>query len=128
MEDFRDSQICMAKTGLLFLRDCGSMMLNNCVTCGRPICRKHSIESEAGIVCPECAAPKKNLHSDPAASQSSQRRDYYNRYDYYPYYYGHYHYYSDHDYRTFDGEEATHVDPPDEGAAAMWADDDGMES
>lgn len=128
MEDYRDSQVCMAKVGLLFLRDCGSMMMNNCVACGRPVCRRHSIESGEGIVCPECAAPKKNLHADPAASQSAQRQSYYNRYDYYPYYYGHTYFYSDNDYRTFDNEEPTHVDPPEE-AAAMWGGaDDGMES
>lgn len=128
MEDFRDSQTCMAKTGLLFLRDCGSMALNACSACGRPVCRKHSIESEGGILCPECAAPHKNLQNKPGVSQSAQRQQYYSRYDYAPYYYGHMYYYSDRDYRTFDGADATHVDPPGDGAAALIADDDTMES
>lgn len=128
MEDFRDSQTCMAKTGLLFLRDCGSMALNACSACGRPVCRKHSIEADSGIVCPECAAPKKNLRKDPAVNQSAMRNSYYSRYDYMPYYYGHTYYYSDRDYRTFEDGEATHVDPPDQDAAAMLADDDYMES
>ena len=127
MENFRDSQTCMTKTGLLFLRDCGSMALNTCSACGRPICRKHSIETESDVLCPECSAPKKNLRKEPSVNTSAHRSDYYSRYDYMPYYYGHTHYYSDHDYRTFDGAESTHIDPPEEGAA-FFEGDDYMES
>jgi DNA-directed RNA polymerase subunit RPC12/RpoP len=129
MENYRDSQTCMAKTGLLFLRDCGSMMINNCQTCGRPVCRVHSIETEQGILCPECAAstPKNEFQEEAGVRSSAQRRTYYDRYGYAPYYYGHTHYYSDHDYRTFDGQDTVDVEPPEEGAFAM-ADDDGMES
>lgn len=117
----------MAKTGLLFLRDCGSMMINNCVACGRPVCRNHSIDSEQGIVCPECAAPRKNLQNEPGVRSSSQRQGYYSRYGYAPYYYGHTHYYSDNDYRTFDGTEPVQAEPPEQGGMVM-SDDDYMES
>jgi len=117
----------MAKTGLLFLRDCGSMMINNCVACGRPVCRNHAIDSDQGIVCPECAAPKKNLREEPAVRNSAHRQDYYSRYGYAPYYYGHTLFYSDQDYRTFDGKDPVQAETPDQ-AAGIAFEDDYMES
>jgi DNA-directed RNA polymerase subunit RPC12/RpoP len=127
MEDYRDSQTCKVKTGLLFLRDCGSMVVNQCIKCGRPICRAHSIESEQGIICPECAAPEKKYQNVSGVKSSAQRQELYNNHGYAPYYYGYYHYYSDNDYKTFDNREIIHENPP-EDAPDFGSDDDYMES
>lgn len=127
MDDYRNSQTCMVKTGLLFLRDCGDLKITNCQTCGRPICREHSIDTDQGIVCPECAALREEFHNDPGVSRSLRRHHHYSRNSYLPYYYGHTHYYSDQDYQTFDGKEPVETDPPEEGAFVL-SDHEAMES
>jgi len=132
-DDYRNSQTCMAKTGLLFLKDCGSMVINNCQVCGRPICRVHSIETAQGILCPECAADvskstKRKIREDSGVQSAARRQTYYHNYGYVPYYYGHAYYYSDNDYRTFDGRDQVVVEPPEDGGIPTIIDDDGMES
>lgn len=128
MEDYRDSQTCKAKIGLLFLRDCGSMVINNCTTCGRPICKKHSIESEKGVVCPECAAPSKNIKNNSALNSTRRRNNYYSGYGYSPFYYGHNRYYSDNDYRTFDDSKEVYEEPPTDISDNFNDTDDYMDS
>lgn len=127
MDDYRNSLTCMAKTGLLFLRDCGDMAINNCHLCGRPLCREHSIDTGQGIVCPECAASKEEASNAPGVSRLARRHHYYSRYGYVPYYYGHTRYYSDQDYRTFDGKDTEEMAPPEEGTF-VFSDDEAMES
>lgn len=128
MEDYRDSQTCKAKIGLLFLRDCGSMVINNCTTCGRPVCKKHSIESEKGVVCPECAVPFKNIKNSSALNSTRRRNNYYSGYGYSPFYYGHNRYYSDSDYRTFDNSKEIYEEPPSDISDSFDDTDDYMDS
>lgn len=128
MEDYRDSQTCKAKVGLLFLRDCGSIVKNNCSTCGRPVCKKHSIDSEKGVLCPECAAQAKNIPKSAALNSTRRRNDYYNGYGYSPYYYGYNRYYSDSDYRTFDESKEVYEEPPSGPSDRFDDSDDYMES
>lgn len=129
MKDFRQSGSCMAKTGLLFLRDCGNLMSRFCKACGRPICSEHSIPSDQGMVCPECAASGDTPQNEPGARFAQQRGGYYSRYGYSPYYYGYSHYYSDQDYRTFDGRPTEEIPPPAGAGDTPAGDpDDGMES
>ena len=110
MEDFSDNRSCKAKVGLLFLRDCGGVVQTNCVLCKRPICRNHCVESEQGIVCPECGASLKHTADDPRVDKATRRNRYYRDYGYSPFYYGSYHYYSDMDYQTFEHDDQTGQD------------------
>lgn len=129
MKDNRQGGTCMAKIGLLFLRDCGNPMSRTCIACGRPICEEHAIGTRQGTVCPDCAASEDALQNDPGARFTAQRGRYYSRFGYIPYYYGSTYYYSDGDYRTFDGSQPQTVPPP-AGAGAPGASDadDYMES
>ncbi len=133
MKDYRNSRACMAKVGLLFLKDCGMEVRNLCKGCGRPICLDHSVTTEQGVLCPECAANttqrgQQGMNSNRGVRSSLDRGRYYDAYGYAPYYYGYAHYYSDRDYRTFDGNEPESVAPPEEDGSLGMADDDGMES
>ena len=128
MEDYRESQTCKAKVGLLFLRDCGSMVKTNCTLCSRPICRAHSIDSEKGVVCPECAAPSKKVKSNSAVNNARIRNNYYSGYGYSPYYFGYNHYYSDSDYRTFDDSKEIYEGPPADTTDDFNDSDDYMDS
>ncbi len=128
MEDFRDSQTCKAKIGLLFLRDCGSPVKTNCTICGRPVCRKHSVDSEKGVVCPECAAPSKQIQNNASVNHARRRSGYYSGYGYSPYYYGHNRYYSDNDYQTFDDKTEVYEEPPPDVEDDFYDSDDHMES
>ena len=112
-KDFTRQGICQAKKGLLFLRDCGAAATAICRKCGRPICEKHQIREEEGLLCPECLAHAEDARERDEEQASAmdrsgpgfragRRRYYYDNYHYIPIYYGHYHYFSDHDYRTFD--------------------------
>lgn len=128
MNDYRDDQTCKAKTGLLFLRDCGSIVKHKCMHCGRPVCREHSIETQMGTACPECSAPVKDLKdNNPAVRHAADRNHYYNAYGYAPYYYGYTHYFSDHDFHTFEDREIEHIQQP-ETLDDVNAEDDYMES
>ncbi len=118
----RRNVTCGAKTGLLFLKDCGRIPIAECAQCSRPICREHSIASENGTICPECASGNKKTARKQRAGHACDRNRYYHRYGYHPYYYGHHHYYSDRDYRTFDDAEQIDVDAAD-AADDMMADD-----
>lgn len=128
MDDYRDSQTCKAKVGLLFLRDCGSIVKTNCVLCGKPICRKHSVETEKGVVCPECAAPSDKIKNSRAVNNARQRSNFYSDYGYNPYYYGNNLYYSDNDYRTFDDTQTVYEEPPSDTGDDFFDNDDSMES
>lgn len=128
MEDFRDSQTCKAKIGLLFLRDCGSPVKTNCTLCGRPICRDHCIDSEKGVVCPECGAGSKQVQKNAHVENARMRNNYYSGYGYSPYYYGYHHYYSDNDYRTFDDRETVYEEPPTDSPDDFFDAEDHMES
>ncbi len=125
----RDDQMCKAKVGLLFLRDCGSIVKDNCGQCGRPVCRDHLVKGESGFVCSECAAKTKGMSKKPNAVSTFNRNRYYHSYGYSPWYFGHSHYYSDRDYQTFESTEMDYHEPDTDmdmvDAAVM---DDYMES
>lgn len=77
---------CHAKSGLLFLRDCGNPAVNDCHFCGRPICMDHQIALPSGMACPDCA-----VREDPegrfggnAADRERDRERYYRDHDYSP--------------------------------------------
>ena len=118
MEEFTSTGKCLSKRGLLFLRDCGQLAVDNCHTCHRPVCSVHRMQDAEGTICPECfARAEKEQTPEKASSRPGHsslnrhvmRSRYYGRHSYLPFYYGHHHFYSDRDYRTFDetaGDEA----------------------
>lgn len=122
-----DSSSCKAKVGLLFLRDCDRPVFDNCVSCGRPVCKEHRIKGNDGTICPECASEREKYRDDDRVGRSYHRRHYYDHYGYNPYYYGHHHYYSDRDYQTFDDQESVNVDRP-EGYEDNDVDDSDFDS
>ncbi|THB69026.1 MAG: hypothetical protein D6B27_01260 [Gammaproteobacteria bacterium] len=99
---FESDQQCKAKCGLLYLSDCNKPAVDNCIKCNRPICKKHSIKTSQGNVCPECGADCDDIVEEESVSRVRNRSHYYSSYGYYPYYYGTHRYYSDHDYQSFD--------------------------
>jgi hypothetical protein len=76
---------CMAKRGLLTLRDCENPEARNCATCGRPMCNEHLSARSGHTKCLECAAadPAKDQQFD-AEWASGYRREYYRRSGYAP--------------------------------------------
>ena len=80
---------CMAKRGLLTLRDCDNAEERNCTNCGRPMCREHLSARSGYTKCLECAAadPDKDQQYD-AEWASGYRREYYRRSGYAPMLFG----------------------------------------
>lgn len=80
---------CMAKRGLLTLRDCENTEERNCANCGRPMCREHLSARSGYTKCLECAAadPEKDQQYD-AEWASGYRREYYRRSGYAPILFG----------------------------------------
>ena len=76
---------CMAKRGLLTLRDCANAEERNCEVCGRPMCHEHLSARSGYTKCLECwaADPKTDQQYD-AEWASGYRRDYYRRSGYAP--------------------------------------------
>jgi len=92
---------CLAKVGLLFLRDCGEPVHKHCKACGRPVCKKHAEVGDDGkLLCAECNGAAGGMGNE--SSFARERNGYYDRFGYVPYYYGRSRYYSDRDYRSFD--------------------------
>lgn len=80
---------CMAKRGLLTLRDCDTAEERNCAHCGRPMCHEHLSARSGYTTCLECAAadPAKDQNYD-AEWASGYRREYYRRNNYAPILFG----------------------------------------
>jgi len=80
---------CMAKRGLLTLRNCESPESRNCANCGRPMCTEHLSARSGYTQCLECAAadPDKDKNYD-AEWASGYRREYYRRSGYAPIVFG----------------------------------------
>jgi hypothetical protein len=80
---------CMAKRGLLTLRDCENTEERNCANCGRPMCHEHLSARSGYAKCLECAAadPDKDQQYD-AEWASGYRREYYRRSGYAPILFG----------------------------------------
>jgi len=80
---------CMAKRGLLTLRDCENPEARNCANCGRPMCNEHLSARSGHTTCLECAAadPDKD-HQYDAEWASGYRREYYRRSGYAPILFG----------------------------------------
>jgi len=80
---------CMAKRGLLTLRDCEKTEERNCANCGRPMCHEHLSARSGYTKCLECAAadPEKDQQYD-AEWASGYRREYYRRSGYAPILFG----------------------------------------
>lgn len=122
-------QKCKAKSGLLYLRDCDKPAVGNCIKCNRPICKKHSIKTSQGNVCPECGADIDECLEDESVQYVRRRGHYYSSYSYVPFYYGYHRYYSDHDYEAFEDQEEFEINDDYEDMSDFDdADDDFMES
>lgn len=80
---------CMAKRGLLTLRDCEKPEERTCANCGRPMCHEHLSARSGYTKCLECAAadPEKDQQYD-AEWASGYRREYYRRSGYAPILFG----------------------------------------
>ncbi|MGA1871506.1 MAG: hypothetical protein ACMUJM_23510 [bacterium] len=126
--------ICLAKVGLLTLRECGESMETHCALCNRPICKEHMITTQSKLMCPECAFRQKTGSRRRAYRGPSNRHRYYESYGYQPVYYGHDHYYNDYDSRSFDRSTSHNSQPMSTenegefggaGAAGSW--DEGAE-
>ena len=80
---------CMAKRGLLTLRDCDAAEERTCANCGRPMCHEHLSARSGFTRCLECAAadPDKDQQYD-AEWASGYRREYYRRSGYAPILFG----------------------------------------
>ena len=80
---------CLAKRGLLTLRDCNNPESRNCANCGRPMCTEHLSARSGYTKCLECAAadPAKDQQYD-AEWASGYRREYYRRSGYAPILFG----------------------------------------
>src|SRR5437870_3742568 len=66
---------CMAKRGLLTLRDCDNAEARNCANCGRPMCHEHLSARSGYTNCLECAAadPDKDHQFDAEWAPGSRR-------------------------------------------------------
>jgi len=124
---------CAVKRGFLILHECKQETSKLCLSCGRPACEEHLVQSDDGKswICVDChgkTMKDEDVTQDEAGRSRAWRYGYRDRYyrstGYGPYFAGTYYdsYYDDYDARAFDQELADAGDLPEDDGGADFMD------